>query len=391
MLIKRSIPIILEPCGALSETVEEFNRYQKSISEEAFNKGSPASAVSLHKQVYYTVASSLSAQLRCSAIRVVAGAYTSAKSNKRLAQRPFIFRRKRALFLIGKRGRDASFSKDGKLSISTVAGRRKIGFRIPPRFLDDFEKALTKDSLSVGSDGKGVLCITLQVEDPLGNIPVGVDVGIKNAVVASTTSDTLIISGNNLAKSNKCTRKTKARIQSKKSSKKELGKDSRSVRRVLKSLSRKQRNRTKTFCRETAAKLCKWAPKNAVLVFEDLHIKKVTKKEHARKGTRRKLNSFFYRSLIQSVTNRAERDGIAITYVDPAYTSQICNRCGVLGIRFGSRFVCPHCELKAHADVNASLNVLTRFAVLRGGGPLSTGLEARASATGKLSPLGESS
>jgi len=84
MLIKRSIPIILEKSHAVLDTVEEFNRYQKSISESCFNEGSPRNALALHKEVYNTEASSLNSQMRCSSIRLVAGAYQSAKSNKNL-------------------------------------------------------------------------------------------------------------------------------------------------------------------------------------------------------------------------------------------------------------------------------------------------------------------
>ena len=391
MLIQRSVPIILEKSDDLLKTVEEFNRYQKSISKDCFNEGKSQSALSLHKEVYHTVKSPLSAQMRCSAIRLVAGAYSSAKSNRRPATRPFIFRRKSAFFLIGKRGRDASFPSDGRISVWTIAGRQKLGFKIPKAFKNDFENAITRDSLQLGADGKGSVCVTLQVEKPKGIIPVGIDLGIRNALVASTKEATFVIAGSRLSESRKRIRKTKSRIQSKKSSKKELGKDTRSVRRVLKSLSRKQRNKTKTFCREAAAHLCKWSPKTGVLVFEDLRIKRTSKKAHVRKGTRRKLNSFCYNLMIQSVTNRAERDGLAIAFVDPSYTSQICNQCGLLGNRVGSRFSCPSCSHHDCADRNASLNILSRFAILRGGAPQSIGARARASATGKLVPLGTSS
>ena len=95
--------------------------------------------------------------------------------------------------------------------------------------------------------------------------------------------------------------------------------------------------------------------------------------------------------MIQSMTNRAERDGLAIAFVDPSYTRQICNQCGLLGKRFGARFSCPSCSHTDCSDRNASLNILSRFAVLRDGAHQSTCAEARASATGKLSPLGESS
>jgi putative transposase len=311
MLIQRSIPIILEKSEDLLKTVEEFNRYQKSISEICFNSGEARSALALHKEVYKSQPSSLCAQMKCSAIRLVASSYVSAKSNKKPAERPFVFRKKKALFLIGKRGRDASFSKNGKVSIWTVGGRKKLGFRIPAAFQKDFSAAKIMDSLNVGADGKGSLCITLEVPKPKSVIPVGIDIGIRNILVASTKEKTLRISGKPLIEKRKRTRKTKARIQSKKSSKKELGKDNRSVRRVLKSLSRKQKNFTKTFCNEAAAKLCKWVPKDSVMALKGLKIKKVSKKEHVRKGTRRKLNSFCYSLLIQGITNRAQRDGSA--------------------------------------------------------------------------------
>ena len=209
MLIQRSIPIILERSDDLLTTVEEFNRYQKNISVEAFNEGTPKNALSLHKSVYHSAKSTLNSQMRCSAIRLVAGAYASAKSNNRSAKRPFIFRRKRALFLIGNRGRDASFAKNGKISIWTTAGRKKLGFRVPDAFLGDFENAVTLDSLNVGAGGKGSLCITIKVEEPKGLIPVGIDLGIRNALVASTRKDTFIISGISLLKAGSVLEKPK--------------------------------------------------------------------------------------------------------------------------------------------------------------------------------------
>src|SRR3990167_2135967 len=163
MLIQRSIPITFEKSEDLRKTIEEFNRYQKSISEICFNSGKTRSALSLHKEVYKSNLSSLCAQMKCSAIRLVASAYVSSKSNRKPAERP----------------------------------------------------------------------------------------------------------------------------------------------------------------------------KDSVLVLEDLKIKKVSKKEHVRKGTRRKLNSFCYNLLIQGITNRAQRDGIGIEFVKAAYTSQTCNACGLLGDRIG--------------------------------------------------------
>jgi len=65
--------------------------------------------------------------------------------------------------------------------------------------------------------------------------------------------------------------------------------------------------------------------------------------------------SFF--SLQRLVEKMAEKKGIPVLYVNPAYTSKRCSRCGSLGRRSRKRFECPHCGFVAHADVNAAFNI----------------------------------
>lgn len=62
---------------------------------------------------------------------------------------------------------------------------------------------------------------------------------------------------------------------------------------------------------------------------------------------------------------KASAAGIAVEYVNPAYTSQTCAECGGIGKRAKHRFECP-CGLRAHSDLNASRNLarIGRTAVL---------------------------
>ena len=69
-------------------------------------------------------------------------------------------------------------------------------------------------------------------------------------------------------------------------------------------------------------------------------------------------NGSFY-SLQRLVEKRANERGINVIYVNPAYTSKRCSRCGNYGRRFRKRFECPHCGYVAHADVNAAFNIAT--------------------------------
>jgi len=67
--------------------------------------------------------------------------------------------------------------------------------------------------------------------------------------------------------------------------------------------------------------------------------------------------SFF--SLQRQVEKRALERGIPVIYVNPAYTSKRCSRCGKFGRRTRKHFECPHCGFVAHADVNAAFNIAT--------------------------------
>lgn len=373
MDIKRSVTLLLPADNDLRATVAAFQRVQQDLAEPAYNQGKPLSALALHHAMYRRVLGPLNSQMTCSAIRLTAGAYASARSNGHAIGQPFAFRRARALYLVGKRGRDADFRPDGTLSIWTVAGRKRITYIVPDAFKAILASAKEIDSLTVVErNGRllGRVTVTLEAPEPQGVHPVGVDLNETNALVAvDPDGQTVFVSGKDVKVRNKRAFKTRKRLQRTLAARKAEHKDTHSVRRVLKQLGRKRSNRTRTFAQTTAKQLVAFAPHNAVLVFEALHLPQPKRGAIEGKATRRRLSEWQRQLIRQAVDRKAQEAGMVVAEVNPAYTSQTCSRCGLRGIRKRHRFICPSCGHETHADVNAAVNIRNRYTVSRDGGP----------------------
>jgi IS605 OrfB family transposase len=420
METQRTITMLLPDDADLRATLVVFCAVQNAVNEAAFNGGKPLRAVELQRVVYEQVKGQLSSQMTITALRLVAGAYASAKRNyarrvqaeaRRKARceakgwaykprhikpvGPCRFERPAAMFLIGERGRDADFRADGTLSIWTVAGRKRLSYRVPAGLHPLFEAAKEIDSVTVIERKDklyGRVALTLNAPEPHGVVPVGIDLNETNALVAvDADGRELFITGKATKVRNRRTMQTTQRVQRKLTTKKAEGKDTHGVRRVLKRLSGRRRRRTGDFARGTAKQLMAWAPADAVLVFEDLQIEQPYRELTRGRALRRRLSLWQHRAIRRAVTNKVELMGIALALVDPTHTSQKCSRCGLLGNRKRHVFTCPQCGHVQHADVNAAINIRTRYVQSRLDGAPSTAPEALPLVgEGKLPPSGVS-
>jgi len=87
------------------------------------------------------------------------------------------------------------------------------------------------------------------------------------------------------------------------------------------------------------------------------HLKGIRNNKKQKQSFKYTLNSWSYYQLQTMIGYKAKLLGVTVFYIEPAYTSQTCHKCGQIGKRNDKSFKCPHCGYTAHADVNASWNI----------------------------------
>lgn len=68
-------------------------------------------------------------------------------------------------------------------------------------------------------------------------------------------------------------------------------------------------------------------------------------------------NQWAFAQLEMFVKYKAALRGVPIVYIDPAYTSQTCSRCGTIQKPNGKRYNCASCGHREHRDSNAAFNI----------------------------------
>jgi putative transposase len=81
------------------------------------------------------------------------------------------------------------------------------------------------------------------------------------------------------------------------------------------------------------------------------------RRQHAARKNNRMKNTWPFFQLTQFITYKAERLGIRVEQVDPAYTSQTCPACFAKNKAEDRRYVCVECGWHGHRDAVGAVNI----------------------------------
>ena len=115
----------------------------------------------------------------------------------------------------------------------------------------------------------------------------------------------------------------------------------------------KEKNFVTTYNHMISKNVVEFAKKHQC---EYIHLEKLTKDGFDNTV----LRNWSYYQLQQYIEYKAEREGIKVRYVDPAYTSQTCARCGHVdkeNRQTQEKFTCTKCGFELNADHNAAINI----------------------------------
>lgn len=273
------------------------------------------------------------------------------------------------------RGRDLKFRYEGddivikwvnKIEFTVITGSNNmkentIELKHTLHKIINNEYKIKESSLMFDKNNNLILNLTFDIPDKEAHeiVPgrtLGVDLGIATPAYVCLSDNTYIRSGFGSANDFFRIRqqmKSRRRSLYKSLSLVKGGQGRKKKLQAINSLRDKERNFAKTYNHQLSHKIVKFAKDNKC---EFINLEYLTKDgfEDAI------LSSWSYYELQNMIEYKAEREGIKVRYVDPAYTSQTCSKCGHVDKEnrpTQAKFKCVNCGLELNADHNASINI----------------------------------
>lgn len=247
------------------------------------------------------------------------------------------------------------------VTFSTVNKRQKVLIGVPEWFDSKYPtRAFKMGSVNYNPKTHRVtLNLVFQVpegEHSAGKEIIGIDRGVKHPVYTSE-KDTLPDLESKMKRVRRRYKHTRSELQSR---------GTRSAKRRLKAMSGREERFVKDV-NHCMSKRLAGNPNVDTYVLEDLtSIRKGARKDKMSKKTRSWVNNWSFFQFQEFLEYKCADNGIKVAYVDPAYTSQMCNHCGVVkksNRKSQSLYECA-CGWSANADYNASLNIRDKYLTL---------------------------
>ena len=344
----------------LVETMQKYSDGMNYVSEIVFQNGKVIPAMKLQKMVYPYLREKigLKSQVSCNIPRQVAGSYKTLLEQIKCKKTKWQKLQYTPSSMTLSYKRDYTITEDS-VSITTFSSGRKTYNIQNYDYAKEYFKEpwkFTASKVTKHDDGDYYFHLTVsqKIEEPAieeASNFMGVDVGINYLAVASTTDKKCkFFAGGEIKNQRNIYSKMRARLQSK---------GTLSAKRVLKHLTGKEQRFMKDVNHCISKSIIKFAvqEKVSIIGLEDLtNIRDTT---NVRKKQRYLHNSLAFRQLQGFIEYKAKQVGVLVEYVDPAYTSQTCNRCNHISKnnRKGLRFHCEACGFEMNADLNGARNI----------------------------------
>jgi IS605 OrfB family transposase len=348
MILTRTIKVKLDAkVSDVRPTIAAYTAAYNLVCKTGW-ESRDSNGVSLHDKTYQECRELLPSQLAVSARMKATESLASVKALMRKGQKGSCPESKEMSVRFDKNSYNVWFDR-GEVSFSTVDGRKKSSFSMPPAFSKYLSWKRKSAELFVRK-GEVFLSIVFdkETEDiiPSGKV-VGVDRGIKKIAV---TSDGKFFGGGEIKKQVLKIGKLRKALQSK---------GTKSAKRHLQKLDKKENRFRRDVNHKVSKAIVESLEPGTTIVLEDLtNIRDSSK--NFRKEQRFLVNSWSFYQLETFLKYKAAGHGCLVVYGDARYTSQKCSKCGhteKANRKSQSVFLCKHCGHSLNADFNASLNI----------------------------------
>ena len=366
MILTKTVILKIEnPDNDLVETMQKYSEGMNHVSSIVFHYGKTIGSYKLQQIVYGYLRETigLKSQMSCNIPRQVAGCYKTLKEQIKEGKVNW----KEITFSLYSMTlsykRDFSINQDS-VAITTINNGRKSykiqNYDNAQQYFDGAWK-FTASKVVRHKDGNHYFHLSIEKDVPEKELEetsnyMGVDLGMNNLAVASTTEKKCkFFAGSHIKDIRNQYKSMRTRLQSK---------GTLSAKRMIKHLSDKEKRLMRDVNHVVSKQIIKFAIENNVSIIglEDLKGIRENRVRKTRRNNRYHHSSWAYRQLQDFIEYKAVEAGIKIQFVDPAHTSQECNRCNHIDKNNRNRlnFACKKCGYKNNADLNASMNIEKR-------------------------------